>query len=208
MNDQSQVPQDEDNPATEDSYRQERDQLRAKARLLGIDFSPNIGNDTLREKISAHMRKLEGDEESQQPVAPQNNGLEFRDKPATKVPTLRQKLYDENMKLVRVRIQCLDPKKKDLQGEILTIANQYLGTVKKFVPYGEVTQEGYHIPYCLYKMLRDRKFLHIQTRKGKNGVPDVITKWVPEFSIEILPPLTQGQLSDLRKAQIAAGSVE
>ena len=39
----------------------------------------------------------------------------------------------------------LDPKKKDLPGEVVTFANEYLGTVRVFVPFGEQTEDGWHI---------------------------------------------------------------
>jgi len=111
------------------------------------------------------------------------------------------------MKLVRLRIQNLDPKKKDLPGEIFTVANEYLGTVKKFVPYGEVTEEGYHVPYCIYRMMDARKFLNIRTVKDRRtGIERVESTWAKEFALEVLPQLTAKELAELANAQKAAGS--
>ena len=114
----------------------------------------------------------------------------------------------EKMKLVRLRITNLDPKKKDLPGEILTVGNEYLGTVRKFVPFGEATDNGYHVPYCLYELMRDRKFLSIKTRKGPKGQTIVEQQMVREFALEILPPLTEAELARLSAAQLSAGGVE
>src|SRR5690606_33228500 len=129
--------------------------------------------------------------------------------PAPPVETLRQKLVRENMKLVRLRIVNMDPKKKDLPGEIITIANEYLGTVRKYVPFGEVTDNGYHVPYCIYKELKARKFLNIRTYKDRknNNQVHVEQNWAPEFALEVLPPLTKDELARLATAQAASGSL-
>lgn len=105
------------------------------------------------------------------------------------------------MKLVRCQITNLDPKKKDIPGEIITVANQYIGTVRKYIPFGEATIEGYHIPYCIYEFLKNRKFLSIKTRKGSNGQLVVETSWAPEFAITVLPQLTKEELKKLAAAQ-------
>lgn len=126
-----------------------------------------------------------------------------------KKKTLRQYLYEREMKLVRVRITNMDPKKKDLPGEIVTVANEYLGTVKKFIPFGEHTDGGYHIPQVLLNELESRKFLSITEGKDKKtGTPTVKDRWAKEFAIEILPPLTPDELNRLATAQIAAGSLD
>lgn len=117
----------------------------------------------------------------------------------------RADLIKEQMKLVRCRIQNLDPKKAELPGEIFTVANRILGTVRKYVPYGEVTDNGYHLPYIIYKQLEDRRFLNIRT-STKNGQVRVESNWAKEFAIEVLPPLTQEELDRLAAAQAAAGN--
>lgn len=120
--------------------------------------------------------------------------------------TLYQKQRNEQLKLVRVRIQNLDPKKADLPGEYITVANRYVGNVRKFVPYGEVTDDGWHIPYIIYKALERRRFLLIRTVKNKvTKQIEVKKSWAKEFSIEILPPLTPAELKQLAISQAAAG---
>lgn len=120
----------------------------------------------------------------------------------------RQKLIREATKLVRVRIQNLDPKKADLHGEVFTVGNKYIGTIKKFVPYGEATDDGFHLPHILYENLRDRKFLHIRTFKDRVTKQDrVETSWQREFAMDVLPQLTPEELAQLKTAQMAANNV-
>lgn len=175
--------------------------LKQRATLMNIKFSNNISVEKLREKIEAAQVKDE-------PVVEATvNPLGANQEAGVKKMTLGQKIRAEQTRLIRVRIQNLDPKKKDLPGEIITVANEYMGTVRKFVPFGEVTDNGYHIPYCIYEFLKERKFINITTRKGKNGLPDIRATEAREFSIEVLPPLTEAELAQLAQAQIAAGSL-
>lgn len=175
--------------------------LKQRATLMNIKFSNNISVEKLREKIEAAQVKDE-------PVVEAAvNPLGANPEAGVKKMTLGQKIRAEQTRLIRVRIQNLDPKKKDLPGEIITVANEYMGTVRKFVPFGEVTDNGYHIPYCIYEFLKERKFINITTRKGKNGLPDIRATEAREFSIEVLPPLTEAELAQLAQAQIAAGSL-
>lgn len=176
--------------------------LKQRATLMNIKFSNNISVEKLREKIEAAQSKDEP-EVKESAVNP----LGEKQEAGVKKMTLGQKIRAEQTRLIRVRIQNLDPKKKDLPGEIITVANEYMGTVRKFVPFGEVTDNGYHIPYCIYEFLKERKFINITTRKGKNGLPDIRATEAREFSIEVLPPLTEAELAQLAQAQIAAGSL-
>lgn len=121
----------------------------------------------------------------------------------------RDRLIKDKMRLVRCRIYNMDPKKKELHGEIISVGNELLGTVRKFIPFGEATDDGYHIPLIIYNQLASRKFLHVKTtRNPRNGQINVSTSWQREFNLEVLPPLTEAELNDLKQAQIAAGSVE
>src|SRR6185312_8999598 len=106
--------------------------------------------------------------------------------PKVKKQTLRQRIMAESMKLIRVRITNFDPKKQGLPGELFTVANEYLGTVKRFVPYGEATENGWHLPYCIYELLKEKQYLDIQIRKNRLGREEVHTRWVKEFGLEVL----------------------
>lgn len=167
--------------------------LKQRAKQLGITFSNNISLEKLRERIN---EKLVGtvEEDGEENVAVQ--------------PKTRQQIVAEQMRLVRVRLTNLDPKKANVPGEVFTVANEYVGAVRKFIPYGEVSEDGYHVPYIIFKALKRRKFLNIVTRKDqRTGTNFVEHRMVPEFAIEVLPQLTPDELKALAAAQTAAGGV-
>lgn len=189
------------NPGDETQQQlDERALLMQRARMMGLNISNNIGLDTLKQRIQDH---LDGNTTKKETPLLKDPAI----KDTGKNKSLRQHLMEDAMKLVRIRITNLDPKKKDLQGEIITVANEYIGTVKKFVPFGEVTDNGYHVPNVIYKALKRRKFLNIRTRKGPNGQIHVEQNWAQEFAIEVLPPLTAEELQQLATAQLAAGTL-
>lgn len=209
----------------------EMDLLKQRADLLGVTYSNNIGIETLRKRVEDAMAgNLQDPEpESEQAAVPSMesltadltaqvaatttvttkglNPLVQDAAPVQNKPiSLREHMRVTQMKLVRVRIQNLDPKKSNLPGEIFAVANEYLGDVKKYIPFGEVTDNGYHIPYCLYKMLKNRRFLNVRERKDRDGKIHVETSWVKEFALELLPDLSPEELKQLATAQIAANS--
>lgn len=192
----------------------ELDMLKERARLMNIPFSNRIGVDALRAKINA---KLEGQaiprdvtDEDVNGVG-ETNGLTAltgeSEIPASEtLDQMRARLNRDCLKLVRLRITNLDPKKKDLPGEIICVGNEIIGTVKKFVPFGEATDNGYHVPHIIYEELKSRQFLNIRTSK-KAGQIKVESGWAREFSLEVLPPLTQDELNRLAASQAAGNNI-
>lgn len=215
-------------PVAEDLPKQdEKSMLMSRAKLMGIKFSNNITVEKLKAKIDEHMKKVEAEEDPEtepEQSAPDEDEI-IPAKATDVVPAaiaaqapkarpetrqeLRERLRKESLKLIRLRITNLDPKKKDLPGEIFTIANRYIGTVRKFIPFGEQTANGYHVPNCIYNEMKDRKFLHIRVVKSKDSRKDHVEQtMVPEFSLEVLPPLTKDELKKLAAQQAATGSTK
>jgi hypothetical protein len=211
--------------------------LKARAKLMGITHSNNISLEKLKEKIEAKLAgeaeeqqdpdaELDEDEqEDAQPVigltadlsasAPSGAPVAQATRPARKLTALereqqvRNELHKTAMAMVRCRITNMNPAKKDLNGEIISVGNKYIGTVRKFVPFGEATDDGFHIPRVLYDDLIDRKYQQINVKRDpKTGTNRVTTRWVREFAIEVLPTLTQEELDRLAIAQAAAGSID
>lgn len=197
MSENTQNPIDDEAPV----QMTELDLLKQQARMMGIEFSNNIGVETLRKKIEERTAEDAASSTVQEP--------EPQPEQPVRKKSLRDEIYEREMKLVRVRITNMDPMKAKRPGDYFTIANKYLGTVRKFIPYGEQTDNGFHIPHCLYQMLKDRKFAQVQIRKNPDtGHESVVTRMVREFAIEVLDPLTPEEIKRLAQAQLASGSLE
>ena len=104
--------------------------------------------------------------------------------------------------LVRCRITCMNPNKKNWTGEIISVGSARMGTFKKFIPFN--FEEPYHVPKAIYEYLKERKCRVGTTVKLPNGQEVNRHKLINEFAIEVLPPLTQDELEDLRHRQAMA----
>ena len=171
--------------------------LKTKADTLGVTYSPNIGVDALREKINA---KMNGESEKKEEVKASEAPRE-----KTKME-LRQEAFLEATRLVRCRITCMNPTKADLPGEIFTVSNNVVGAIKRYIPYGDQV-DGWHVENMLLDMLKEKQFQQLRTKKGPNNQILPETKWVREYAIEELPPLTPEELKVLANKQAAAAGM-
>lgn len=179
--------------------------LKQQATLMGIKFSNNIGVEALRAKIEA-KRNNEPEEPEQKEVAASVNALDPTGEGNRKVSAAEQIRLDA-MKLVRIRVTNMDPRDKDLPGEIFTVANDYIGNVRKYVPYVD-HEDGWHVPQCILNVLQEKQFMQIKTIKDKlTGRTRHEMVLARKFGIEILPPLTKEELDQLAVAQRAAAGL-
>jgi len=118
----------------------------------------------------------------------------------------RKRLTQREMKLIRCRITNLNPAKNDLHGEIFTFSNKLLGAVKRFIPYGEAGANGWHVPYCMFKMLKNKKYQVIKTTKNDRTNTEQVERYLSsEFNLEVLPPLSKAEIDQLAQAQLSRG---
>ena len=113
----------------------------------------------------------------------------------------KNRLRREAMALVRVRVSCMDPQKKNLKGELLCVSNKNFGTVQRFIPFNR----EWHIEKVLYDALAEKEYMVFDREKtGRAGIEVVTPRNVPAFNIQVLPPLTKGELKDLAQRQAMA----
>ena len=116
----------------------------------------------------------------------------------------RKKQFGQKRKhvaaLIRCRIVCMNPEKKDWPGEIISVGSAKLGTFKKFIPFN--TNEAYHIPQIIYDVLRERKCsVFYDETDRRTGVKTRKSRQINEFAVEKLPPLTRGEIEELKVAK-------
>lgn len=173
--------------------------LKQRANQMGIRFSPNIGIEALRTKIGEALNGSPKEEEE----APEEAPKEVKE---TKGQFRARKRKEAN-KLVRIRLTCLNPVKKEWPGEVFTFVNSVVGTIRKFIPF-EGADDGYHVPVVIYNMLKARKCQVFVTVKDSRGGKVRQGKQINEFAIEVLPPLTKEELEDLAVRQAASYAID
>lgn len=173
--------------------------LKERAATMGLSYKANIGVEALKAKIEAHLKGEPDESEKDSKNKPKEMTAEQMHQ------AVREQQLAEQRKLVRVRVTCLNPAKAHARGEIFTISNAFFGTVRRYVPFGEMTDEGWHIEQCIYEVMKERRFNSIRIRKDKTGLAEMPeSRLVPEFAIEVLPDLTPEEIERLARVQAAA----
>lgn len=173
--------------------------LKQRAQLMGITFHPNIGLDKLREKVATH---LSTDEPSAAAITESNAAEEVAQAPQKETPAeYRARRMREATALVRIRVTCMNPAKREWQGEIITAGNSLVGTHRKYVPFNG---EPWHVPRIIYNQLVERQCQVFHTVPDGRGGKMRKGKLIKEFAIEVLPNLTKEELRDLAQRQAMA----
>ena len=174
----------------------ELENLKSRAEKLGVKFHPSISAEKLREKIKAAQTEGEGS------VGEQSEGKSAAGTKEESPAAKKLRLKREALKLVRVRITCMNPAKKEWEGEIITVANNAVGTVKRYVPFN--IEDGWHVEHILLEQLRERQCQIFVSEKDSRGNKVRKGKLIREFAIEVLNPLTEEELAELAQRQAMA----
>lgn len=157
----------------------EKEVLMQRAKKLGMEVSPNIGLETLRNRIN---EKIEKD------MSPEEKDLQ-----------LHTQKRNEALKLIRVNVNPIEPLKTHLEGEILTVSNALVGTIKRYIPFGQ----DWHIENIVYQALKEKKYQQFKDTKNRDGSTTRKSREATAYNIAILPPLTEEELEEMRKIQLS-----
>lgn len=182
--------QDQDlpqNPTQDAPIIDELSMLKQRADLMGIKYAPNISLDTLKERVNKVMAE-ESDPQIQSSAESTS---------AVNDPYAEERA--QQSALVRVIVVCHDPSKNHLESELLAVENDLVRD-KRVVFFGK----EWHITRALLESLRDRKyqaFRKLKTAQGEVHKPYL----VPAYSIQELAPLTESELAQIARKQLADG---
>lgn len=170
----------------------ERAALEARAKVLNISYHTNISTEKLRERVNAAISGTR-EQDSERPAKDESDVAR------------RSRLKKKASRLIRVRIHCNDPAKKDWPGEYITVGNNAVGTYRKYVPYNQ--DEPFHLPEIIVNALREKRVQVFATKKSKNGIPVRESKSIAAYAIEIVQPLTEEELAQLANSQMARNAL-
>lgn len=115
----------------------------------------------------------------------------------------KRNIEKEALKLTRCIINCNNKNKTSLSGEIFCARNAVISEVKKFIPFGVAT----HVPEILLNMIKEKQYQMFRKEKLPNGTMITRPFLVPEYTIQVLPPLTAEELEAIRQKQLAEGNM-
>ena len=169
----------------------ELDSLKQIAENKGIKFHPSISLEKLKEKIADFDAKAA---EATEPK--QSKSLSKLQK--------REELRKSKMKLVRCRITCMNPHKREWQGEWFSAGNSILGFHTKYVLF----DHEYHLTQMMVDILKSKVFR--QTKDVPDGKGGKYRKnfFPKEYNIEILDPLSPEELDALAADQAKRQAID
>jgi hypothetical protein len=189
----------EDQTSNEQNSAAEKEALlesrKSLAREMGIEFHPSIGLEKLNAKIEEALA-----EEATEPAEP----VDMSD-----IPLTDEEIRNDAMRLMRIRVVCMNPAKMDYEGEFFATGNKLTGTVRKYVHFGV----EWHVPKIIYNMMKDKKFQAFVEKSVRTDSGLMIKqkqgRLVPEYGIEVLPLLSEEELKNLSQRQaMANGTAE
>jgi hypothetical protein len=183
--------------------------LRAKADKLGVKYHHRAGPAKIQQAIDDFLSGTT-DKTEPEPEYVQVVEANERKKEGVAIIPMTAEEYrkweaGERRKmagaLVRVRVQCMNPMKKEWPGEILSVGSPKVGTFKKYIPFNN---EPYHVPKIILDMMKERQCSVFYNAPGPHGQQIRKSRLINEFAIEELPPLTQEEIKQLATKQAMA----
>ena len=165
----------------------ERDLLKEKADLLGIEYAGNISTEKLRDLVNKANEPLEDNKE--------DKASNTSNEPVDDLVKIRLELT----KKVRVLITCNDPLMKDYDTTpYYSFSNSAITLPSITVPLGV----EWHIPNAYVGMLQAMECKIPVKSKDEKGRPITIRRTIKKYNVNILPPFTEKELEELKQAQI------
>lgn len=179
--------------------------LKARADLMGVKYHPSISLEKLRDKVAAALAADGGAASEGEAAAVETPQASTGEVVETEGQRKKRKKA-EAAALVRIRISCMNPAKKEWDGEIFTAGNSLVGTFSKYVPFN--AEEGWHVPKIILEMIQARQCQVFVSDRTARGVTVRKGKLIKEFAVEVLPALTPAELAELARRQAVAQSVD
>lgn len=155
--------------------------LKSRLDLLGVKYHHNAGI----EKLNKLYQEATAEEETETTPEPEVKKADPKDDP---------------LALVRVYVSCHNPAKSTWEGDLWSVGNSKVGTIRKFVPF----DREWHVPRIILNMMKEKKFQQFYSVKDKRGNPIRKGRLAKEYNIEYLDPLTEKELKELAQRQAMA----
>jgi len=168
------------------SIKDEKAKLIKRAKRLGVDNAESLGIKDLRAVVNSFQSEPES------PPSDTNRKLNA---------------LKEATKLRRIIATCMNSRKKSGNTHYFEVSNDEIGTIKRYVPMN--TPKGTHVEDVIYQnMLARECVVFVDDVNTSNGRVKVKSETIKEYSITLLPPLTEDELKELGREQSAHHSID
>lgn len=160
------------------------EQVRAKAKELGVEVHPAQKAETIQYNIDAFLAA---------------------NAPTIIQPPVKDETPEENLKrrnqealaLIPVTVTSMDPQDAGIPSVPISVGNRYLGQVTKVIPFGY----KWYMPQILVDHMKAQQFCRHSMVPVPGGQERIKTEWMNKYAIEFHPMPTPADLVELAKAQ-------
>ena len=179
--------------------------LKERADEAGIAYAGNVSLVKLKALVDGEPEPVK-EEAIELPTQRDGTAKEVaRDQAKHKQIKIEQK-RKEASRLVRVSITCMNPDKAEHPGEIFTVSNNIVGTIRKFIPFN--SDQPFHVPQMILNIMRERKCQIFVSKRLSNGTMSKKGKLIREFAIHEEDAMTTAEIETLKTKQFAERSLE
>jgi len=174
-----------------ENTQSERESLFERADLMGLTYKKNISTDKLRELVNGE-------------IAPAETKVEPKKKGAKTQDEVRADFRAEQTALERVILTCNDPQMKDWETTpYLHVSNAVLSLPRITIPFGV----EWHVPKIYLDLIKNQNCTITVKSKDEQGRPITVPKEIKKYNVQMLPPLSQEELAELKQSQIMRDGV-
>lgn len=167
------------------------EQVRAKAKELGVPYHPAQKAETIQFNIDQFLAKQP--DIIQPPVS-------------LETPEQREaRRLKEATALIPVTVTSMDPADAQLTGVVISVGNRKLGQISKAIPFGY----KWYMPKILVDQMEEQMFCRsaMVPIPGVPGAERVNTQWIKKYAIQYHDLPTPKELEALAKAQAAGNEL-
>ncbi len=203
MSDQAeQVEAVEPTEPTKNSKAEELASLRSRLDLMGIAYQPNAGIKKLRGLVAEKVEDASSPKPSVTPPPAPEVVTPYVETPGAR----RVRLRKEAGSLIRVVVSCMNPEKRDWEGEYFSVGNSAVGQFKKYVPFNN--EQGWHVPQIVLNHMLDKECQIWVPKRNERGEKIKVAKLIKELNVQVLAPLTHDELEALGQRQAMSHSID
>jgi len=181
-----------------------REELKAQAEELGLEFKGNISNadlaeliETSKDGISPEVKAAAEAVEAETKAMVEEVKEEKKEQVPQNIKTLgavKAEARRNAEKKIRVIVTPMDKDKAELGGEIISCGNSMTGFLKEFVPFNK----EWHVRSIIVDALKSKKHLTTKDRRTPKGIVKENLE-IPAYTVNLLDDLTQDELDRLLK---------
>lgn len=173
-----------------DQEKEEKSMLLRLCKEFGISVSPNSKLETLESAISDYLHNIKAENKK---IKNNNYAKQTNENTLTNIDKIK-----EPLRLIYCKINCNNPDKQNIDGELFTVANKN-HIISKVVFFKTNT----FVPKMLLSSIEEKFYSRGEVVRDKNGKESIKIKTFPEYTVEYLEIPDKDYFEALKQKQLA-----